>query len=276
MRLPIALGLLLLSCACNPGDQAQRRLRSQVMEKVRSQRPGIRLEEMERPLAFRATPAGSDASWVSDLDDLWILCRDENVQCEAQIDRYARAVAPAQGAWKREQILATIRDSRTLADDAKTAGRTILHRPLAGDLSVVYAIDLPESVALVTPRTAHELKLTDDELHQLALRNLEERVVSMPHEPIAPGSSVFVLHAGDAYDAGRLALPSRWAALAKEVAGDLLVAAPARDWVVFTGSARPADVATLRAVARRLRERLDHPLTDTILRWKSSRWEPVP
>lgn len=86
-------------------------------------------------------------------------------------------------------------------------------------------------------------------------------------------SDIRVIHEGDSYEASRLILHHRWAAIAAQVRGDLLVAAPSRDFVYFTGSRE--DVAGLRALAR-ASDQQGHPLTSTLLRWTPSGWEPLP
>lgn len=83
----------------------------------------------------------------------------------------------------------------------------IPHRTLgAMPLAVVYVIDLPESVAFVNDDTADKLEMTEAQMHQRSLINLDPQgVFSQNIREFKPGH-IAVVKTSDSYDAARLLL----------------------------------------------------------------------
>jgi len=111
------------------------------------------------------------------------------------------------------------------------AEASILHRPLGGTgLVVTYVVDGPHSVAYVARRQLSELGLTEDQLHDRAMRNLEAIFQPAAVWRAAAGTAVAVQNA-DSHDATRMLLVPDHLPAAGEVAvlvpdSDTLVLAP--------------------------------------------------
>ena len=271
--------LLLAGCQ-RPED----RFTERVARLVRERNPGTSVTVKER---FQLQMKGADGG-AHDLylPNLWGECQDPGASCDLAIERYLRLVSQESGATdayvKPETVRAVLKDrewieaSRGLFQgkpDAK-AGNEIVHRPFVADLFVAYVFDMPDGMRVISRDDMGKLKLDADGLHRLAIANLQASLPAITDEPAEPGSAVRVVHVGDSYEASQLLLHERWAAVARRVKGDLVVAAPTRDYVFFTGSRQ--DVARLRTLARLASSQGGHPLSPTLLRYTQEGWEATP
>ncbi len=203
-------------------------------------------------------------------------CRNAPAVCETNTQRLISSIQEAQAAANTPlsptTVRAVIKPPEWMAYVAEQAAASeggpdnaLLHRPWIGGLSIVYVSDRPDSMAMLTRDALEELSLDDARLHALALRNLRAACADFSHETV-PGTNIEQLMAGDSYEASRLLLPELWRPLADQVQGDLLVAAPSRDRVLFTGSASPVDAAELRRLARVHSADDGHSITDVVFR----------
>jgi hypothetical protein len=160
---------------------------------------------------------------------------------------------------------------------AESLPEPVIGRPLVGPLWEVFVIDTPDQIIHLSAVTHAALGAPSlDELHALAQDNMRaafaEALTSTPFDP-ERAPNVRVVTIGDSYESARIFLHERWAEIARTVSGDLLVSAPARDVLVYTGSASDVDVATLRYLAQGMVEHEPHPISPAVLRWTPERWE---
>lgn len=283
MRRLVSLGLLLSGVACRAREDA---FTERVAAEARQQ-PGLRgARVVER---FQVTLTRSDGTeYQMHLDNLWRDCAQRPDACDDSIARALRAGGEGQGTddsfVKQENVRAVLKDPQWLENaqrafkDATTSPEKakeseIVRRPFVAGLSVVYVFDLPDGMRVINRGDLARLKLDEAGLDALAMKNLEAALPALQFDRVKEGSDIRVIHQGDSYEASRLILHQRWAAIAPQVKGDLLVAAPSRDFVYFTGSRE--DVAGLRALARGSEE-LGHGLTSALLRWTPGGWEAFP
>ena len=106
----------------------------------------------------------------------------------------------------------------------------IPHRTLgAMPLVVVYVIDLPESVAFVNKDTAEKLEMTEPQMYQRSLQNLDPEGVFSQNVREFQAGHIAVVKTADSYDAARLLLIPP--ALSEEIT--LCAAIPDRDTLVL-------------------------------------------
>jgi hypothetical protein len=216
------------------------------------------------------------------LDNVWRECRGEAEGCPS-VDRFVRMSSQtfeqsAGAAARPERVRALVKDAQwvemvkeKMAGAPEPGQNAIVMRPLLRDLWVVYAIDLPDGIQMMARRNLEELRLTEDQVHALALANLDA-LGEIPHEPHPDATGVRVVHVGDSYEASRLLPVRRWAALAEALGGSLVAVAPTRDYVLFTGAGDAAALARMRRLAARLMEEEGHPISATLLRWTPKGW----
>lgn len=127
----------------------------------------------------------------------------------------------------------------------KTApGAQLLTEPFNSELTIVYAEDRTSSMRFLMER--------DDvgdrsKLHHLALSNLHRLLPKI--EARQGASGIFLVSAGGDYEASLLLADSLWSSGEIKVDGDIVVAVPAKDALLVTGSHNREGIARLHALA---------------------------
>jgi hypothetical protein len=142
---------------------------------------------------------------------------------------------------------------------------------LVADLSIVYAFDRPRSLDIMTEAERVALGVPAGELRALAVKNLRRLVPEIRHHESGSG---YVLLAGGNFEASLLLLDDLWTKLSADVSGELVACAPARDMILYTGSATPGGIDDLRELAARVITEGGYSLSGTLLRWTGLGWEP--
>jgi uncharacterized protein YtpQ (UPF0354 family) len=123
-------------------------------------------------------------------------------------------------------------------------GTQLLIEPFNSELTIVYAEDRTSSMRF--------LMMRDDvgdrsKLHQLALANLHRLLPKI--EARQGASGIFLISAGGDYEASLLLADAVWSSGQFKVDGDIVVAVPAKDALLVTGSHNRAGITKLRALA---------------------------
>jgi uncharacterized protein YtpQ (UPF0354 family) len=150
----------------------------------------------------------------------------------------------------RSRIVPVLKSQRWLAGVRSTApGKAPepLTEPFTGELVTVYVEDRQNSIRFLTTR--------DDvgdraKLHNLALANLNRLLPQI--EMRAGADGLWLISAGGDYEASLLLADEIWSSGQIKVDGDIVVAVPAKDALIVTGSHNPAGVARLRKLAAEL------------------------
>lgn len=132
---------------------------------------------------------------------------------------------------------------------------------LNDELVILYAFDYPTHVAYLIPENLEELSLERSELRALAVENLGALLSDIQ---LLAGEDILMLTAGGDYDASLLLLDDVWSSGQIEVEGEIVVAIPARDALLITGSENAAGMAELRKLATAIRAEASYALTDTL------------
>ncbi len=284
-----ARGLLVLLCAAGLAAAAcrapQDAFTERVAKRLREQQPGTSVVVKERFHLQTTTREGGPNDVY--LDNLWRECQMEGADCDGAVDRHVRLSAQLGAELasyvKPETVRALLKDREWLDNvrgmvkkepGEKAPENEIVSRPFTAEIFVVYVFDMPDGMRMIGRGDLAKLKLDEAGLHALALANLEAALPALTSAPVEAGSAIRVVHEGDSYEASRLLLHARWAPIAAQVKGDLIVAAPTRDYVFFTGSQQ--DVAGLRALARQLSDEGGHPLSPRLLRRTTAGWQALP
>ncbi|MCX6954053.1 MAG: DUF1444 family protein [Verrucomicrobia bacterium] len=158
------------------------------------------------------------------------------------------------------------------ADIVFNADDSPVERLLVADLLVFYAFDVGTHYELVANRDLGRLDVSPDELHERALANLRAMNLEVrAHQ--RPESRTLMLTAGGNYEATLILLPEFWLSVGEMVTGQIVAAVPARDILLVTGDADPANLAELRRLTSRSIERADKPLSRAFIRWNGTQWE---
>ena len=185
------------------------------------------------------------------LDNAWRGCRDDPKNRMAEVRRHVDALSRHLSAKRkpratptRKQVVPLIKSSEYMAQiQAQTGGQM---KPaaerLAGDIWIVYALDMPDRVVVLSVAQARTLARTPAELRRLALTNLRRLLKEVKHHGNGP---IYLVTAGGMYESSMLLLDEFWPAQAQSVAGDVVAAVPNRDILLFTGSRSSAGMANI-------------------------------
>ncbi|WP_019630220.1 DUF1444 family protein [Actinomadura atramentaria] len=131
-------------------------------------------------------------------------------------------------------------------------GEEPVREPFAGDLYVTYAFELPDDGGArrryehVAPRHCEELGVAAGDLRALATANLRDRRRELSLDWYPDVRAVTVTLGGAGLEAALLLDDGFLEKLAQDVDGDLVVAVPARDVLVASGTGHPDGIEKLR------------------------------
>ena len=142
--------------------------------------------------------------------------------------------------------------------------------PLGTELCVVYAEDRPTSVRILSEAQVLGLGLPREALRALAGKNLG---TVLPELHIRGGDGVYLIEAGGLYESSLVF----WAGLVSDrlkVKGQPVVAVPARDVLLVTGSEDAKGLAKVREHAAQALAGSAYPLTAMLYVRRGQRLEP--
>jgi hypothetical protein len=151
-------------------------------------------------------------------------------------------------------------------------GNDILSAPLAGPYNMVLAHEVsgaePEALTL---ELAKGLGMDEPALARRAFDNLRRRYRSVRRRPVDDMPNLMVTRAPMA--SSLLILADLFVSFAEETRGELLVVAPARDFLLYADSYTNGVLYDLRVLAGNVQEFAPDPLSDEVLKWTPSGFE---
>ena len=208
------------------------------------------------------------------LDNLWIQFRNSSGGRIDVVEQHLAALASVAEPQPdlpvaRENIVPIIKDYEYLAlGNQDSSSKPVVKEYLAGDIWIVYAVDLPKAIQALTESQMQELHMKAEDLRELALQNLRRILPNIEQHGEGPW---YVLTAGD-YTASLLLVDKIWTQLEDSVEGDVIAAVPARDVLLFTGSRSKEGIEAVRRKTREIHEGGDHVVSQTLLRFTSGKW----
>lgn len=122
----------------------------------------------------------------------------------------------------------------------------LLYMPLAGDIIVVAALDLPKITRFVMAGEGGPYGMSDDDIFHTALDNLGRRVDKLQLHDFGP---VRALGFDTDYNASLLLAPQVWQSV-PDLPRRVAVAVPARDVLAFADADDPQALEALRGIAK--------------------------
>ncbi|HNJ36167.1 MAG TPA: hypothetical protein PK881_18115, partial [Leptospiraceae bacterium] len=146
--------------------------------------------------------------------------------------------------------------------------------PFIGDITILYAFDFPERMAVVDEEDMRAVGASDVEsLHRLALLNMEARTGELAYKEIQPESGIYALTYEDSLAPSRVLLQDKWAAVARKIKGNPILAIPSREFVLFVAEGDAARVRSLRELVRKVFSGEDHAVSMQLMHWTPRGWE---
>lgn len=140
----------------------------------------------------------------------------------------------------------------------------LLIRPLAGDLLLVYVEDTADAMNYLREDALAQLGLDFEQLHAKALHNLQGM---LPQLELAGGGGRYAARLDRNYDASMVLLLEQWLPRI-ELAGEPVLAIPARDELLVCGSDDGEAIASLREMASEIVSRSAYSLSTQLFTWR--------
>jgi len=248
----------------------------------------LRVEVVDEREVRVYASGGSEKSSISYLDNLARICADDETVCDEGVQRFARTAVQMAHSTEASAPVDPTRVRAVLKDDAYIEhvnelmaeqmkddagpGAELAARRFVGDLWIVFVEDSPESMRMIRADDLEKMKLDDAGLEALAMKNMREAMPNVPFMKVEEIPDMWVVTAGDSYDAARLMLHEQWKPMLDIVDGSLIVAVPTRDFVPFTGTAFPEAVQLLRGYAAKASDEDAYGLSGKLYRWTVDGW----
>jgi len=142
-------------------------------------------------------------------------------------------------------------------------------RDFVADLMILYAEDKPDRFEFISKRRLGELGLSEEELHLRALLNLPSKPPKIELHGAPPKQ---MLIAGGNFEATLLLYDGFWNEVSKDIPGELLAVAPARDLLFVSNTSWDGARDFLGEIASRELEDKSHTLSRRILRRSRGKW----
>jgi len=196
-----------------------------------------------------------------------------------RIDSIVRTLAAAmlqprkdQAGLDRSRIVPVIKDRQWLLDlqqtlKARGAEQEHLSERFNNELVIIYAEDDPTRMRYLTTRD--DIGVSRDELRALAVDNLRRM---LPKIEMRSDGDILLITAGGDYEPSLLLIDEIWSGGQVKVNGDIVVAVPARDVLLVTGSRSRTGVKRLRELAAKFAAEGPYRLTDTLFVYRNGQF----
>jgi len=217
------------------------------------------------------------------LDRILAYCRSNGAGCDGQVQQFAKAAgdivreknAPIDPTAVQLVVRSDAYVQRMQASLGTNAPQ-LQARPLVAGLMVVAILDTPRAIRPLTERDLKKLGKSQDDLFALAAINLTNSLqpLSESAKPVAAGQIGYTKPSFG--EVGRVALPAQWTSLAQAQHGELIIALPTTDQVLYISESTDVARDALRALSRKLASHSSAALApDTLLKWTAEGWETL-
>jgi uncharacterized protein YtpQ (UPF0354 family) len=190
------------------------------------------------------------------------------------VKRFAAAMSQSGSAsakLDRSRIVPVIKDRQWLVelhDMFKKQGKPQEHlsESFNDELVIVYAEDDPTRVRYLT--MSEDIGVGRQELRALAVENLKRILPKIEMR----GDRALLVSAGGDYEPSLLLIDEIWSGGQVKVNGDIVVAVPARDVLLVTGSRDRTGLKQVRELATKFAAQGPYGLTDTLFVYRNGRF----
>lgn len=153
-------------------------------------------------------------------------------------------------------------------------GDKLLTTDHTAETRVYYAIDMGESYTLIREKDVERSRYRKKDVHEIALFNL--RSLEQPlKEDVVAGNSFYFLRAKDGYDASRVLDTSLLERMAKQATGQLALAIPHQDVLIFADLVNERGYDVLAQIALQFFGEGRVPVTALPFLYENGELEPI-
>ncbi|MGA2052444.1 MAG: DUF1444 family protein [Opitutales bacterium] len=168
--------------------------------------------------------------------------------------------------WMRETL------ARVRAHPKYQAGQEQVFEAYNDELVIFYAEDLPHGIRYLTNESLQKWGLAGESLRPLAVRNLR---ALLPEVQVLGSGGLYLIAAGGNYEASLLLFETFWRERKLEVQGDYVVALPARDTLLVTGSDDFEGLRRVREAVAQVYPQAPYRLTERLFVRRGEKFETL-
>jgi uncharacterized protein YtpQ (UPF0354 family) len=185
------------------------------------------------------------------------------------VAQYAKSLTEkSSGKLDRARIIPVIKDRPWVESLQRSLGYEPLFEELNSELVVVYAEDTDTRTRYLGAK--EDIGVDRKDLRKLAVANLEKLLPKI--QMVDAGGLVTMFSAGGDYEASLLLFDHIWSSGQVKVKGDIVVAVPAKDTLVVTGSQNRKGLDAMRKYVAEVVARDRYRLTDTLFVYRNGRF----
>ena len=171
----------------------------------------------------------------------------------------------------KDAVIPLVRDAvyRTFV---KEEDWDLVTRHLVGDIWIIFALDLPESMVVLSAKQASEIGMDAEELLRTSIGNVERLLGQIEFSPYEQFYSISCADVG--YASSTLLLDYVWDQASTLLEDEIVLAVPARDTVIFTGAMNPHGLREIREQANCVVKNGHHTITETLFKRVAGQWKP--
>ena len=154
------------------------------------------------------------------------------------------------------RITPTIKDREWLADIKETMKKSgtkeiadHVYEDFNAELIIVYAEDSPKNLRYLTTKDLEPVKLRLTDLKSLAIKNLKKII---PKIEVRDGNGFYMVTADGNYEASLILFEELWDGVQIKVDGDYVIAVPARDMLLITGSKNKEGIKKISEISKKI------------------------
>ncbi|MEO3416589.1 DUF1444 family protein [Roseovarius sp. CAU 1744] len=136
-----------------------------------------------------------------------------------------------------------------------------------GDSDILYVVDKGDTVSFLTIADLERLKLDSERLRAIGNDNLRRKFDDLRIE----GEGVYFLTLDGFYESSFVTFIPMWREIDAQL-GEILMAVPARDLVIFVDGAVPESRDYLSELVASLAQDLSYPVSDHLYTWNNDAW----
>lgn len=245
---------------------------------LRAALPAVKIDSV-KPLEVQMTLPGGESSTAFLTNAYNDLQRDPSSR-KTIIERHVASaveLGKSGAGFERQNIIPVIKDRAWMSESIKArqaarggAAFQYVHEDFNEDLVIVYAEDRPTNIHYFEASALKDAGVDRKHLRELAKTNLQRVLPDLEREEIG---GVSKLTAGGDYDASLLLFDEIWSGDLLKVNGEIVVAVPARNVLLFVPANDQARLDELEALVRRVFAQHSYTLTDQLFVFRKGKFE---
>jgi uncharacterized protein YtpQ (UPF0354 family) len=271
---------VLAAAGCNPSSLSPERFTQRYAAEMRKAAPQLTIT-ISAPLELKVKEQDG-YEVTSFLDNAYNHYRRAPEQRDAVIAKYITSFLEGRAARgkpiDKARIVPVIKDKNYLAEIQKSLAERgqkapefmDLHEEYNSELWIFFAEDTPANMRFLSRKDLVALDLDTNSVRAVAVKNLPALI---PRPQLTESNGFYRLQAGGDYDASLLLLDKIWSTGQIQVDGEIVVAVPARDMLLITGSSNSVAVAKVRELAKNMAADAPYRLTPELFVYSAGKFE---